>query len=113
LDGGDVLVGGAKLLAELLGSEPFVIAGRTGRVHVADELPQSGLLRWAAPQHQVQALKRHAVGRGSAIIGGIGQRMNGSLQGHASALVDGSGDAVARERRLGGLRAERNGQERG
>ncbi len=33
-DGGDVLVGGSELGAELIGSEPLVVVGRARRVHL-------------------------------------------------------------------------------
>ena len=43
-DGGKVLIGGTELRAELSGGEPLVVAGRAGRVHVADELAERGFL---------------------------------------------------------------------
>ena len=112
LDGGDVLIGGAELLAKLLRREPLVIAGRAGRVQVADELLEGGLLRVAALEDQLKAVERHAVGRGSAVVGGAGQRMHGSLEGDAGILIDGLGKAGSHERG-GGLRNERGGRDEG
>ncbi len=74
-----------------------MIAGGAGRVQVADELLEGGFLRVAALEDQSKAVERHAVGRGSAVVGGVGQRVHGSLQGDPRILVDGLREAGSYE----------------
>ncbi len=78
-DGGDVLVGGAELCAELGRREPLVVIGRAGRVQLRDELAERGFLAGAALENEMHAVELHAVRRGAAIVGGIGERMHGVL----------------------------------
>jgi len=93
-----VLIGGAELLAELIWCQPFVVACGTGRMQLANELPQGGFLVGAAGEHQMHAVKLQAFGSGSAVIPGIGQGMHGALERDKPTLVDRLDDARCRER---------------
>ena len=65
-----------------------MVVGVAGGVHLADELAQSRFLAVTALQNQVHALQSHAVGRGSAVVGGVGQRVHGALERHKLLFVD-------------------------
>ena len=92
-DGGDVLVGGSKLCAELVRGEPLVVVRRTRRVHLRDELAESGLLVGASLKDQLHAVKLHAVGRSATVIHSVGQRTHRVGECHPLAFVDGIDDA--------------------
>ena len=88
LNGRDVLIGRAELLAELLGRQPFVVIGGAWSMQIADELSKGGFLAVAALEDEMHAFKRHAFGRGSAIIGWIRQRMHSAFEGDKPAFID-------------------------
>src|SRR5665213_2752916 len=67
-DGGDVLVRRTELRAKLVWREPLVVAGRSRRMHLVDELLERGFLGVTAFEHQVHTVKLQTVGRGSAIV---------------------------------------------
>ena len=92
-DGGDVLVGGSELRAELIGGEPLVVAGRARRIGLLDEVAERGLLGGSALEVELQTIELHAVGRGPAVIGGVGEGIDGVSERDALAVVDGADDA--------------------
>src|SRR5580700_6590686 len=92
-DGGDVLIGGAELRAELVRGEPLVVARRAGCVQLRDELVERGLLAGAALQDELHAVKLHAVGRGTTVVGGVGKRADGMRERDALGFVDGTNNA--------------------
>ncbi len=92
-DGGDVLIGGSELRAELVRGEPLVVVGRAGRVDLRDELAECGLLVRAALEGELDAVKPHAVGRGAAVVGGVGEGMDGVGERDQPGFVDGVQDA--------------------
>ena len=105
-NGGDVLIGGSEFAAELIGREPLVVSRAARRVSVGNVLLQSGFLSGAALQHQVHARERLRIGRGAAVVGGIGQRMNVAVEGDAGIFIDGADDATGHDR-LAGLCGKR------
>jgi len=100
-DGGDVLIGGSELRAELIGREPLVVAGRAWRVHAGNELAERGFLIGAALQDELQAVKQHAVGRCTTVVGGVGQRVHGVRERNELIFIDGADDADGGCRELG------------
>ena len=87
----NVLVGGSELLAEIVRSQPFVVTGRTGGVHLADELAEGGFLAGAALEDQMHAFQRHVIGDGSAVVCRGRQRMHKASESYEPAFDDSRG----------------------
>ena len=87
-DGGNVLVGRAKLSAKLIWRKPLVVTRRARRVHLVDELLQRGFLRVTAFENQVHSVELQAVGRGSQIVSRGGERAHGAVERYQLGVVD-------------------------
>jgi hypothetical protein len=100
LDGSNILVGRAKLAAELVRREPLVVARGTLRVHILDQSMKSLFLAIAAPQHKMNSLQWKFLWRLPAIVGRVGQRMDCPFDSDAGAFVDGCSNPACNGDRL-------------
>ena len=70
-----------------------MVVGRARGVHLRDELAECGLLGGATLEHELHALKLHAVGSGATVIRCVGQRTHSVGKRDPLAFIDWVDDA--------------------
>src|SRR6202051_2037739 len=89
----EVGVGGSKLRAELLGSQPDVMLWRIESELIVQQLAQGGFLFWCALQQQEHAIQGLRITYGAPVKFGLRQRMDIAVEEHQLFFVDGLGDS--------------------
>src|ERR1700692_3697628 len=99
----EVGVGGSKLRAELLGSQPDVMLWRIESELIVQQLAQGGFLFWSALQQQEHAIQGLRIACGALVKFGLRQRMDIAAEDYQLFFVDGLCDAGLSDlRRAGG-----------
>src|ERR1017187_886254 len=86
-DAPNILLGSTKLAAEFGGGEPLVIVWRGLVLLLGHKLFERSLLRWAALENQLHAVRREVSWRGAAIELRAGQRVRVAMQHHEFCFV--------------------------
>ena len=98
----NVGIGGAELLAELIGRKPLVIVGRGFVLLLIEELVESGFLFVAALEDDGDVRGELRTGNSAAIELGAREAMDVAAESDAIGIVDGLRDAGGDARSLRG-----------